>query len=125
MQRSFIDLLFILLCAALVMLARSSRLDLLEAQPIGTGDHALSTLDPTQVELVAVTSDGLRWVRPDGPVRLTDASELMAQLPDRVSVALVPGEPDVAHARVLRVWDRLQRMGCSVALAVEPEGGTP
>lgn len=117
-SRSFVDLLFILLCAALVMLANSSQLRVADATPAkvaggGRLDLAGRDLRVIVVDDGAITLDGDHWdaeTPPPGRLAATDR------------VVVVPADDAVSHHRVLRVWSRLRALGLEVDLGVLPEG---
>ncbi|MBM4361316.1 MAG: hypothetical protein FJ104_01455 [Deltaproteobacteria bacterium] len=115
-SRSFVDLLFILLCAALVMLANSSQLRVAEATPAkvaggGRLDLAGRELRVLVVGPVQVGLDDERWDGDAPPVGVLAAD-------DRVVV--VPADEEVSHHRVLRVWFELREQGLEVDLGVLP-----
>jgi hypothetical protein len=119
MMRSFVDLVFILLCATVVLLTQSVTLKGLKADPTDIGDGDAHTIDSSRTEILVVSDE---WVGLGGAKFSTPDAALasVAQDPD-VTVVIVPEHADVSHHRVIGTWWDLKRSGLHVELGVRPE----
>ena len=119
MFRSFVDLVFILLCAVVVILTQSVPLKGLKADPTDVGDGETSSIDSGVTEILIISDDwvGLNGERFDA---LEAAMERLSNESDTTTV-VVPEHADVSHHRVIRAWWELKRTGRHVELGVRPE----
>ena len=123
MSRSFIDLLFILLCGTIVMLSESLQVGALEAAPARVGAGGVTMIEADAVTLVTVEGDTLRMADPAGSGRTVsgDAATIHALLDDPRCVLLAAAREEVSHAAVMRAWSRFRDLGRAVRLAATPE----
>jgi len=119
--RSFIDVLFILLLSAIVLLSQSTQIGELETAPARIGQGGISPIRAEEVRLVAVATDGLAL---DGQ-RFSRIERLDGALPPGAPVLLVTERADVAHQRVMEVWSALRERGRDVRLGVAPAREDP
>jgi hypothetical protein len=116
-NRGFVDLLFILLCSTIVLLAQSVRLEGLAADPAVAGSGGNRTLAGQKLILVSVfenhleTESGsmkqLNEIRRDGDAEI---------------VVLVPATREISHHRIMEVWREAEQIDLDVELGVEPRG---
>ena len=124
LQRGFIDLLFILLCAAIVLLSESIRVGTVEARPAEVGSGSVSPMTVDQIRLVVVREQEL--VFKDQPY--TDIEKLVGPWGGDECVVLVTSSEEVTHHRMMRVWSDFRDTGLAVkfgAKAVTDEKETP
>jgi len=119
MFRSFVDLVFILLCAVLVLLTNSVQLKGLSADVSDVGEHESNAIDPHETLIVVVSED---WLGIDGK-HLSDVSEVQSALKaqSKTSVVVIPETSSVSHHRVIETWWTLKQSGWRVELGVRPE----
>jgi len=117
--RGFVDLLFILLCSTIVLLAQSIPLRGLMAEPAQAGSGGTRPLDTDSVVLVSVAETTLST-----PVMtVQEFSEL--DLPSHpTTVIIVPATSDITHHRMIDVWREARNAGLSVELGVQQGGDT-
>ncbi len=127
LTRSFIDLLFILLCGTIVLLSQSLPIGAMESAPARIAGGGLSDVRLDGTALVAVAEGHLALARPDGDGReFADADALHAALPPGQVVLLVAAEEGIRHHRVMQAWSELHQRGRRVQLGAQPdrpEGG--
>jgi len=114
--RSFIDVLFILLLAAIVMLAQSFHVGGLEMEPAKVGADGVSSLHADEVQLVVVTEDALLLEERE----YADGVAVDRALAPGQPVLLVAQQAVVSHQRVMTAWSELKNLGRDVRLGVEP-----
>lgn len=122
MARSFVDLVFIILCAVIVLLTESVQLQGLDAAPAGVGDEAAHEVALDEMEVIVVADDwygcaGERALSVDGALRLA---------PRDAAILVVPESSAVSHHRVIGAWWDIRSRGRVVELGVESasdEGG--
>lgn len=124
-SKSFIDVLFILLCATIVLLSESVHVGAVATEPARIGSGGI---DPVQQEDVRIVAVGPSYVnlddqRLDMPLpRITN----VAGMDDRQACyVVVPAEKGVAHQRVMDVWSELQQQGVDVRLGAKPGRAQP
>lgn len=114
--KSFIDILFILLLAAIVMLATSVQLGGLDASPVKVGAEGVSPIRADEVQIVVVEHDRLLTMDRS----YADMEHLVQDLKPDSPVLLVTGREEITHQRMMSVWSDFKRRGRSVELGVEP-----
>lgn len=119
-SRSFVDLLFILLCAAIVMLANSSPLRVADADPAKAAGGGKLDLAGRDLRLLVVDETSL-WLD-EQP--LPQASSLGSAFSSADRVVIVPRTAAVTHHRVIEVWSELQAAGIDADLGVMPSGSS-
>jgi len=112
-SKSFVDLLFILLCSTIVMLSDTVRVKQVDLAPAEVGGGAISATRAEDVVVVAVSADG---VTHDG--RSIPDAALPDSLPVGASALLSPSDENVTHFRVMRVWSSLRSAGVDAHLGV-------
>lgn len=122
MFKSFVDILFILLCGTLVMLSRSIQMGTLDTAPAQLGGGGISEVQADQVVLVAVHPETVAVADPQENEHQTfaDCQEAFTQLKAYDCVLLVGGTPEIPHQRVMDCWEACQKMGLNVKLGVAP-----
>ena len=114
-NRGFVDLLFILLCSTIVLLAQSVRLEGLAAEPAKAGSGGNRSLAGRELILVSVferhieTQDGV--MKRLGSMQLDEDTE---------TVVLVPANKEISHHRIMDLWREAEQLGMDVELGVEP-----
>ena len=117
MLKSFIDVMFILLCAAVALLSRTVYVGTAEAEAAKIGGETVSS---SESRLVAVV------VRPDallveGRDVGDDPSAVAGAMGEGPATAvLIPSDAGVAHHRVMEVWAALGDLGVDAKLAAAP-----
>ncbi|MEM6259653.1 MAG: hypothetical protein AAGI37_15345 [Planctomycetota bacterium] len=115
--RGFIDVLFILLCGAIVLLSQSLPLGELDAAPTRVGGGGVSAISADAAVIVVVDDDRV-WLEDGTP---TDERLLPSQLAADAFPLLVPAAEGVSHHRVLAVWDTLRHAGVTAGFGVVPD----
>jgi biopolymer transport protein ExbD len=115
-SRSFIDVLFILLIGAIVMLSNATPLGSVDAAPAAVEKDSAEPLTDEPVRVVIVRPDTL--VLDD--VAATTADELAARLVPGDRVLLVSGVADLRHQRMMTVWSDFSRRGWTAQIGVAP-----
>lgn len=118
MYRSFVDLVFIVLCALAVMLEQSISVGGLSAEPadVGNGGVRDIPLEDMEVLIVGESSFGL------GGAQFGDAGSALAQVGPEVPIVVVPEGNGVSHHRVIEAWWDIRRTGRHVELGVRASG---
>lgn len=116
-SRSFVDLVFILLCGAVVMLANSVQLRLADAAPARVAGGGSLDLAGRTLRVVVVGEETLSI---DGE-EIAALEALVARVAQRDRVVILPQAPEVTHHRVLSIWSRLRAAGIEADLGVLPE----
>ena len=117
-MKSFVDLLFILLCSTIVMLSRSIEVGAVEINPAKVGSGSVSEVRADDVRVVSVNKL---------TVTLSDDSDRVIEFEDVTKAAAAAG-PDkcillsaateeVTHHRIMQVWSDLIKAGKKVKLA--------
>jgi len=124
MSRSFVDILFILLCSTVVMLSQSLQIGSLDVAPAKVGGGGISAICADDVQLLVVHKDGLEIVDVTGQHKrqVQNMEELAGVIRDPHGVILVAGSEDVSHQRVMHVWSECRNSGWVVKLGAVPEG---
>lgn len=117
--KNFIDLLFILLICAIVLLSESIRIGAVEtAPPIIAAEGATSKVEPAEIRVVIVNDDHLILDEQSYEA----VSSLAEQLESADTVLIVSGTEEVTHHRMMDIWSGFQELGFAVKLGVQPEG---
>jgi len=120
MAKSFVDLLFILLCSTIVMLSQSLRIGAVETAPAKLGSGGLSAVSTDDVSVVVVDANLIELVQQGTQVKCDTLEDLCDQLADDSCVLLVAARENVSHHVVMGYWDDLRKKGFEVKLgAVE------
>ncbi|MEM1212055.1 MAG: hypothetical protein AAGI68_07120 [Planctomycetota bacterium] len=122
--KSFIDLAFILLCAAVVLLAQSVRVGAIDTDPAEVQGDQLADPIPQTTRIVVIAPDEL--FLEDQAVPTLEA--LLNQTDPDTALMLTPQSEAVSHHRVMSVWSRLSSAGRTVqiaAVASPASGGQP
>ncbi len=114
--RSFIDILFIILLATLVMLTQTVDLGAVDTAVARIGPGGISRVRADQVQVVVVGADELQL---DGTTwREIDSMGAMIRPLD--PVLLVTADAEVSHHRVMDVWSELHQRELDVKLGARP-----
>ena len=114
-NRGFVDLLFILLCSTIVLLAQSVRLEGLAAEPARVGSGGNRSLAGKDLILVSVFESHIETE--DGPMKRLD--EIQGDKETGI-VVLVPANKEISHHRIMDLWREAGQLGLNVELGVEP-----
>jgi hypothetical protein len=118
MYRSFVDLVFIVLCALAVVLTESVSLRGLKTDPVDVGAEGAARLPLDQMGMIVV-GEGHLAIDGDRFDRLEDALGAIAA--DK-AVVVVPESDTVSHHRIVAVWWDIHRTGRHVELGVRAAG---
>jgi biopolymer transport protein ExbD len=114
MYRSFVDLVFIVLCALIVVLEDSVELRGLTVDPAGldsSASHAIAIDGP------GVLVVGGEWYAAGGR-RFDSVDAALASLGEQAKVVVVPADRSISHERVIAAWWRVSSSGCGAELGV-------
>ncbi|MSQ90753.1 MAG: hypothetical protein EXS01_05080 [Phycisphaerales bacterium] len=119
MYRSFVDLVFIILCALIVVLAEAGTDSLrgLSADPADVGDQGTHELDDGGFEFLVVSEVGF-IVRDTHFTKVADALNL---LDPGLAVVVVPESSLLSHDRVIGAWWEARQSGRHVELGVRTD----
>lgn len=120
MYRSFVDLVFIMLCALAVIVAQSITLRGLKVDPVDVGAEGAESL-PGGEPVVLVVGEADVAVT---DTRFDDVPSALASIPGPAPIVVVPESDGISHHRVVAVWWELHQSGHRVDLGVrapEPE----
>ncbi len=115
-SKSFVDVLFILLLGAMVMLTRSVRLGAVDTAVARLGPAGIAPVSAADIQVVAVAERHLSL----GELKLDSTAALADRLQRAKAVLLVTAEADLRHHRVLDVWSDLTNSGFDVKLGARP-----
>jgi len=115
--RSFVDVLFILLLSAIVMLAQSFQLGGLDMAPAKVGAGAVSPLQADDVRVIVVQEEALLLDEES----YSNVARLSRSLAPADPVLLVAASPGISHQRVMSVWSAFKEQGRDVRLGVAPD----
>ncbi len=114
--KSFIDILFIILLATLVMLTQSVQLGAVDTELTTLGAAGISPVNAADVQIVIV---GQEQVQLDGTPWQT-CDELGNQIRPHDPVLLLTADAEVSYHRVMRVWSALRELELDVKLGARP-----
>ncbi len=114
--KSFIDILFIILLATLVMLTQSVQLGAVDTALTTLGAGGISPVSADDVQIVIIGQD---QVQLDGTAWQT-CEELAKAIRPRDPVLLLTADAEVSHHRVMRVWSELRERELDVKLGARP-----
>ena len=116
-HKSFIDMLFILLCATIVLLSESIRIGTVDAKPAEVGGGAVAEISINQVRLVIVQDDGLIFEeKPYAEwMQLVKANRWVGD----ECVVLIPEAEDVTHHRMMKAWSDFLEAGFQVKFGAQ------
>ncbi len=116
LSRSFVDVLFILLCGMIVLLSESIRIGSLEVDPAELGSGGIDRLTAEEVNLLVVDDKQLLFEDQS----FQDIAAYLAASKQLPGALLVPRHAEVSHHRMMRVYDTLTEQGIDVRFGVEP-----
>ena len=119
MSRSFVDLLFILLCSTIVLLSQSIQLGSVETKPAEVGSGAIASINADDVRLVVVDENELVF---EGQ-RFANVQLLAESLLSGDTIILTVSAEAISHHRVMRVWSDVRDHGFTVKLGAKPIDG--
>ncbi len=119
MYRSFVDLVFIILCAVIVVLAEldTDVLKGLDANPADVGSNGAHSIAIEEMQVLVVSED---FYTIEG-VRFVDISAALQTLAQDAPVVVVPESSDLSHERVIAAWWQVHQTGRHVELGVRTE----
>ncbi len=115
--KSFIDILFIILLATLVMLTQSVQLGAVDTALTTLGAGGISPVSADDVQIVIIGQD---QVELDGTTWQT-CDELGNAIRPHDPVLLLTADAEVSHQRVMRVWSELRERELDVKLGARPK----
>ncbi len=117
-MKSFVDLLFILLCGTIVMLSRSVEVGAVEINPAKVGAGGVSEVQADDVAVVSVSQKGISISDESGGVLEFENAISAAESLGRDKCILLSAAGDgVTHHRMMRVWSDFVKAGFNVKLA--------
>ncbi len=119
--KSFIDILFIILLATLVMLTQSVQLGAVDTALTTLGAGGISPVSADDVQIVIIGQD---QVELDGTTWQT-CDELGNAIRPHDPVLLLTADAEVSHQRVMRVWSELRERELDVKLGARPKPPAP
>jgi biopolymer transport protein ExbD len=121
-MKSFVDLLFILLCGTIVMLSRSVEVGAVEINPAKVGSGGVSEVQADDVRVVSVNQDGITVSDgSDGVVEYDNVVSAADSLGKDKCILLSASADGVTHHRIMRVWSGFVKAGFNVKLAAVEE----
>ncbi len=122
MYRSFVDLVFIILCAVILVLTQSIPLKGLKANPADADATQSGAFSALRIQVVVIAE---KWVGVEGE-KFIDIQAILKILDPMAQLVVVPENSNVSHHRVMEVWTVFRRSGREVELGVRPkqEAGT-
>ena len=102
MSKSFIDLLFILLCGTIVLLSQSLQIGTIKIAPTKVGSGGISPINADEFAVLAVNDDymELSSLKVGEPVKVKTVSEICKYLDSNTSIVLTTGNPKIGRAHV-------------------------
>ena len=120
-MKSFVDLLFILLCSTIVMLSQSLQVGSMDIAPATMGSGSLSEVRADDVVLVAVYEGVCKIVAEDGQKQqFSNIRQLQDIIPPGKCLLLSAANEDVSHHRIMNVFSWCVDIGYAVKLAAVP-----
>lgn len=121
-MKSFVDLLFILLCSTIVMLSQSIQVGSMDIAPATMGSGSVSEVRADDVVLLAVYEGKCEIVAQDGQSqRLSDVRQLEAIIPPGKCLLLSAANDKISHHRIMSVFSSCVDIGYAVKLAAVPQ----
>lgn len=115
-SRSFVDLIFILLCAVVVLLTQSVRLHAMKVDPVKVGSGGSRSVAGSSIEIVAISDD---MISVSGK-QYKDIQSFLQAVDIDAHLLIVPENNKVSHHRVIKAWWEIQQHGRQVELGVSP-----
>ncbi|MBI9018440.1 MAG: hypothetical protein JEZ07_14400 [Phycisphaerae bacterium] len=117
MHKSFIDILFILLCGTIVMLSNTLYVGTLETSPAKLGSGGVSELCADEVQIVAVYDNHLETINSKGEaIELKSAHNITNYIAKTNCILLMAGNETVSHHQLMLQWDICRQLGFNVKL---------
>ena len=124
-MKSFVDLLFILLCGTIVMLSRSVEVGAVEINPAKVGSGGVSEVLADDVRVVSVGQNAISISDDsEGVMEFKNAAQAADSIGKGKCILLSASGQGVTHHRIMRVWSDFVKAGFNVKLAaVEDKAG--
>ena len=120
-MKSFVDLLFILLCSTIVMLSQSIQVSSMDIAPAKMGSGNLSEVSADDVVILAVYESKCEIATEDGQTQqLSDIQQLQATIPQAKCLLLSAADENISHHRIMSVFSQCVDIGYVVKLAATP-----
>ena len=120
-MKSFVDLLFILLCSTIVMLSQSIQVSSMDIAPAKMGSGSLSEVSADDVVLLAVYESKCEIVTEDGRTQqFSDVRQLQSIIPPEKCLLLSAADENISHHRIMSVFSQCVDIGYAVKLAAIP-----
>ena len=121
-MKSFVDLLFILLCSTIVMLSQSIQVSSVDIAPAKMGSGSLSEVSANDVVLLAVYEGKCEIVTEDGQTQqFSDIRQLQSIIPQGKCLLLSAVDNNISHHRIMSVFSWCVDIGYTVKLAAIPQ----
>jgi hypothetical protein len=122
MIKSFVDLLFILLCSTIIMLSQSLRIGSIKASPVKLGSGGISEVKADDVRVAVVGNEYIEFIGSNGNTKkVKSPSEIAPFLKSNECILLTIKNPDLSHQRVMSCWQGFRKEGIEVKLAAVVE----
>lgn len=118
MYRSFVDLVFIVLCALAVILSQSVSLHGLKADPVDVGADGADRIPLESMGMLVVGAEDVAI----GGTRFPVLDDALRSLEATQGVVVIPESDAVSHHRIVSVWWDVHRTGRHVELGVRSVG---
>jgi len=120
MLKSFVDLLFILLCGTIVSLSQSFQLGALETAPAKIGSGGISEVCADQAWTLVVNPSDYTLIDNQGVAyKLQTLEGLLLSIRQMQRVVVVARTEGISHQRVMDCWDQCRVLGIKAQLGVE------
>ena len=117
-MKSFVDLLFILLCSTIVMLSQTLQIGSLEIAPAKMGSAGVSEVSADDVNLLVVYQDYCELIAKDGKrQRINNISQLGVDTMQGKCFLLSAAKNSLSHHRIMNVFSQCREAGFAVKLA--------
>jgi len=117
-MKSFVDLLFILLCSTIVMLSRSIEIGAVEINPAKVGSGGVSEVRADDVRVVSVNQLTVSLAGDtDKVIEFEDVAKAAAAAGTDKCILLSAASEEITHHRIMQVWSDLIKAGQKVKLA--------
>ena len=124
-MKSFVDLLFILLCSTIVMLSRSVEVGAVEMNPAKVGSGGVSEVLSDDVRVLAVNQLTVTLSTESGEaIEFKDTAKAATAAGMGKCILLSAANEEVTHHRIMQVWSELVKAGQKVKLAVTEQTET-
>lgn len=115
-SRSFVDLMFILLAAAIMLLTQSVQMRGMKCDPVHSKGGESRDITGSGIEVVVISND---WIGVRGK-HYEDVQQVLAVIEKDLNIVLVPENDSISHHRVISLWLDLRAAGRHIELGIQP-----